>query len=294
MPKAIELVGDVGGSSSRWALLCEDGSVQRFGTERKRLIGFNPAVGTSIAFEKQVGGMLRKAFVATGKPLRVAVYGAGCGSPERAARMKAAVARMVGIRRVHVDTDLMGAARGTVGNGSGLVLILGTGMNAGWFHRGHLRTPMPSLGWMIGDEGSGADIGKHLLHDAMHGLVPKPVMLHVFGSTRIDRATMTAILSAERPNAELAGLAWRLGQCKRTTYTNDLLTTRFSALTALLENHFAKRKAHAVHAVGGIAHAFRADLGLVLQAHGFNLAGTDADPMERLIAWHQQELSLLK
>ena len=289
MPKAIELVGDVGGSSSRWALLCEDGSVQRFGTEGKRLIGFNPAVGPSTAFEKQVGGVLRKAFAATGKPRRVAVYGAGCGSPERAARMKTAVSRMLGARNVSVDTDLMGAARSTLGNGSGLVLILGTGMNAGWFHRGRLHMPMPSLGWMIGDEGSGADIGKHVLHDAMHGLVPKKVMQEVFGSARIDRARMTAILAADRPNAELAGLAWRLSTCDLTDYTEKLVSQRFAVLMGILILHVGDRRKHLLHAVGGIAHAFERQLALALMGAGFRYAGTAPDPMDGLIAWHQRQ-----
>lgn len=294
MPKPIELVGDVGGSSSRWALLFDDGSVQRYGTERKRLVGFNPAVGPSTAFEREVGHILRQAFADDGKPKRVVVYGAGCGSPERAARMKTAVSRMLGTRNVSVDTDLMGAVRSTLGNGSGLVLILGTGMNAGWFHRGRLQTPMPSLGWMIGDEGSGADIGKHLLHDAMHGLVPKEVMRQVFSRARIDRTTMNAIMTAERPNAELAGLAWRSSKCERSNYTDELLASRFTALADLLDRYFAQRKAHAVHAVGGIAQAFNKHLELALGARGFRLVGTVADPMEGLIAWHQQSLPLRK
>lgn len=177
-----------------------------------------------------------------------------------------------------------------MGSKSGLVLILGTGMNAGWFHHGRLHTPMPSLGWMIGDEGSGADIGKHLLHDAMHGLVPRELIRRLFGSTRIDRSRMTAMLNAERPNAELAGLAWRLGQCDRTTYTNDLLAARFSAMSGLLGKYFAQRKAHDVHAVGGIARAFRKDLERALKVQGFHLAGADADPMDGLIAWHRNGL----
>lgn len=290
MPKAIELVGDVGGSSSRWALLCDDGSVQRFGTEGKRLIGFNPAVGPSTAFEKQVGRVLQKAFAAKGKPGRVAVYGAGCGSPERAARMKTAVSRMLGNRNVSVDTDLMGAARSTLGNGSGLVLILGTGMNAGWFHRGRLHTPMPSLGWMIGDEGSGADIGKYLLHDALHGLLPKKVMLGVFGTARIDQARMTAILASDRPNAELAGLAWRLSKCDATVYTDDFLADRFATLSETLILHFGDRRRHLLHAVGGIAYAFERQLAHAMTSYGFRFAGSVADPMEGLIAWHQQAL----
>lgn len=294
MPKPIELIGDVGGSSSRWALLLEGGSVRRYGTDRDRLVGFNPAVGPSTTFEKEAGHILRQAFTDAGMPKRVVVYGAGCGSQERAGRMEAVVSRMLGTRNVHVETDLLGAARGTLGKRSGLVLILGTGMNAGWFHRGRLQTPMPSLGWMIGDEGSGADIGKHLLHDAMHGFVPKEVMLQVFGRARIDRTTMSASLNAERPNAELAGLAWRLSQCERTVYTNELLAARFSAMAGLLSRYFARRKAHEVHAVGGIANAFRKDLGRALQDHGFVLASAVADPMDGLIAWHRQQLSLLK
>lgn len=290
MPGALELIGDVGGSSSRWALLFDDGSVQRFGTEKKRLIGFNPAVGASKGFEKEVGGALRKALSLAGQPGIITVYGAGCGSPERAARMKAVVAGMLGNRYVHVGTDLHGAARGTLGSRSGLVLILGTGMNAGGYHRGRLVASMPSLGWILGDEGSGADIGKHLLYDAMHGRVPKEVMRSVFGRTRIGRDEMMMVLAAERPNAELAGLAWRLGQRARTIYTDALLSSRFTALASVLDMYFADRKAQPMHAVGGIAFTFRSELARALRARGFDLVDAVADPMDGLIAWHQEVL----
>src|SRR5690606_20564764 len=88
--------------------------------------------------------------------------------------------------RIVVDSDLVGAARGLCGTTPGLVLILGTGMNAGWYDGAALHQPMPSLGWILGDEGSGADIGRTLLRDAFYKRMPADVSQALFGDAGPD------------------------------------------------------------------------------------------------------------
>ena len=208
MPGSVELIADIGGSSSRWALLDGAGEVaQRFGPA---LPGFNPAVNSSGGFVEVIGAALREAMPAQEHISRITVYGAGCGAEERKLRMKEAVAAIAKSDELVVHTDLFGAARGLCGATPGMVVILGTGMNAGWYDGKDLSTPMPSLGWILGDEGSGADIGKQLLSDAVHGRIPDRVMLAIFGRGTCSATEALEFVKSEKPNSAIAALAGKL------------------------------------------------------------------------------------
>ena len=133
------LIADIGGSSSRWAVIGQGVAHALPGP----FPGFNPSSGDPGAMQET----LRTMDLGAGAGhLDVVAYGAGCGHPVRAARMHEALAAVWPLARIEVGTDLLGAARSLYGRAPGLVLILGTGMNPGFFDGAHLRTPMPSLG----------------------------------------------------------------------------------------------------------------------------------------------------
>lgn len=284
MPEALELIADIGGSSSRWALLSGDGVA-------RPLIGvwpgFNPAVNDPVTFANALRPALGEALAERGLK-RLTVYGAGCGTEVRKQRMRSVLAAIVAADEVIVETDLLGAARGLCGDAPGLVLILGTGMNAGWYDGAQLLTPMPSLGWILGDEGSGADIGKHVLNDAVHGRVPQPVMQVVIGKNELTAdAALHVLAGSASPNSAVAAYAGRLVGVMDDRYVQELLADRFAVLGSLLQAYFGSNTPCMVSATGGIASGFRSSLKMSLGAFGFDLQRVEADPMEGLIAWHR-------
>jgi N-acetylglucosamine kinase-like BadF-type ATPase len=284
MPKALELIADIGGSSSRWTLLSgDDGAIPLIGV----LPGFNPAVNDPATFADALRPALQEALAERGLS-RLTVYGAGCGTEERKQRMRSVLAAMVAADEVIVETDLLGAARGLCGDGPGLVLILGTGMNAGWYDGTQLLTPMPSLGWILGDEGSGADIGKRLLNDAVHGRVPHTVMRSVMNEDELTADAALHVLSGSAsPNSAVAAYAGRLMAAVDDRYVQELLADRFAALGSLLHAYFGSHTPCTVSAAGGIASGFRGSIKTSLGVFGFDLQRVEADPMEGLIAWHR-------
>lgn len=117
------LIGEVGASSSRWALV-EQGEVSIFPVKGSTLAGFNPLNGDAQLFQNG----LREQFEAHGpavlKADRILVYGAGCSSPQRVAMMRSALAPLWSESSIlEVESDLLGAARGLCGHGEGLVQI---------------------------------------------------------------------------------------------------------------------------------------------------------------------------
>ena len=276
MPTTV--VADVGGTTSRWGVLTED----RSQLVLDGLPGFNPAVGEPDVFASAV----RARFQGLGIDVAdLFVYGAGCGSPDRCSRMAETLLSVFPGARVDVASDLMGAAHGLLGVTSGLVLILGTGMNAGYYDGALLHQPMPSLGYLLGDEGSGADIGKHFLHDALHGRVPRTVIRSVFPEGIELASIIEHVYRGTGPQAWLAAFAGKLAAMRSDNYVSALVQRRFNALAELLTLHFGDRRLAPVQATGSVAYGYREELARALARSGFSLSGAAPSPLEGLLRY---------
>lgn len=275
------LIGDIGGTSSRWAVVSES----RRALLPLAIAGFNPVTGEPGALQAALRG--REMAEAIGGPVRAVVaYGAGCGTRARCEVVQAALAQVWPQATIDVESDLLGAARGLYGRGQGLVLILGTGMNAGHFDGAYLHTPMPSLGYILGDEGSGADLGKHLLRDALYGLVPPALRTRLFPQGPDLPAVLQATYRSAAPQAYVASFTAALSEHLDDTYVHDLIASRFFALARLLPKFFAPQELRQVRATGSVAHAFRTILGEVLAQQGMELTAVASDPLPGLLEFH--------
>jgi len=97
-------------------------------------------------------------------------YGAGCIGGEVNSKVAKAISQVFGCQSVVVYSDILGAARATLGRSSGIACILGTGCNSCHYDGENIVSNIPPLGYILGDEGSGADIGKRIVADALKGL----------------------------------------------------------------------------------------------------------------------------
>lgn len=90
---------------------------------------------------------------------------------------------------VHVGNDMMSAARALLGNDKGIACILGTGSNACYYDGNDIVKSTVSLGYVLGDEGSGCQIGKTLIRDFFYGIMPENLRKQFFNNYHIDRET---------------------------------------------------------------------------------------------------------
>lgn len=104
----------------------------------------------------------------------VRFYGAGCGAsfPEASQRLRNELARHFGTEEISVESDLTGAARALWGRGEGIACILGTGSNSCYCRDGQVLRNVPPLGYILGDEGSGAALGRMLVNGIFKGHIP--------------------------------------------------------------------------------------------------------------------------
>src|SRR5690606_5973586 len=176
------LIADSGSSKTDWRVIDRQGEIQQF-----RTIGFNPFYQT--AAEMAEGMRTEDLLQLKGKIDQVFFYGAGCTSERNRAAVIQTIHSYYGKAEVIVDHDLMAAARATCGHQPGIACILGTGSNSGDYDGIDIITSRPSPGYLLGDEGGGAYIGKHFLQDFIYDDMPsfiRELAIQEFGITNLN------------------------------------------------------------------------------------------------------------
>ncbi|MEO8590760.1 MAG: hypothetical protein ABI432_15400 [Flavobacteriales bacterium] len=283
------IIAEIGGSSSRWALIGSDGTVMTFPAKGERLCGFNPVQGDAGLFAAEVQRYFNERHPEAFAAGMLSVYGAGCGTEQRRQRMRDAVGAVWPGVPVEVDTDLMAAARGLCADRAGLVLILGTGMNAGYFDGAQLFQPLPSLGYVLGDEGSGADLGRTMLQDAFYDRMPAHVRSALFGEQGPDLAVVIEqVYRSPFPAKALASHTAMFTPLLQEPYVRDLIVSRFNALLELLAAFFTPEQRVEVYATGSVAFGFSELLAECLLERGMTLSAVERDPLPGLVLWHSR------
>lgn len=109
-----------------------------------------------------------------GRVTAVRFYGAGCGPtfPEASEKLRRELEARFATADIAVESDLLGAARALFGRGEGIACILGTGSNSCWCGDGRIVENVPPLGYVLGDEGGGAVLGRNLVNGIFKGHIP--------------------------------------------------------------------------------------------------------------------------
>ena len=158
------LLADSGSTKTHWCLMTANGQSSDFYTD-----GINPFQQTSDAIKNSISNQLLPQIARlmwAGTITNIYFYGAGC-TPEKIPTMVYALQSVFKNAEVEVYSDMVGAARGLLGRKKGVACILGTGSNSCLYDGEKIVKNVPALGFILGDEGSGAVLGKRLVADLL-------------------------------------------------------------------------------------------------------------------------------
>ena len=158
------LIADSGSTKVHWCLVTASGQCSDVFTD-----GINPLFQTTIAMQNSISNQLLPQIAPllwAGTLTHVFFYGAGC-TPEKKGFVKTALEAVFKKAEVHVESDMLGAARGLLGHNEGVACILGTGSGSCFYNGETIEWCVPSLGYILGDEGSAAVLGKRLVGDLL-------------------------------------------------------------------------------------------------------------------------------
>ena len=212
-------------------------------------------------------------------------YGAGV-RPEMTARMRRLVSEATGAVDVEVQGDLLGAARALFGKEEGIACILGTGANSGLYDGTCIVQNTPPLGFILGDEGSGAVMGKRFVADLCKGLMPEGLMEEFKDATHQDVADIiNAVYRQPLPNRYLAQTTRFIHQHLHVEQVSNLVVDNFHDFFRRNLVQYRRRDLP-VKVIGSIAFHFQEQLARAAEMEGFTLGGVEQAPMEGLVAFH--------
>lgn len=291
------LLADSGSSKTHWCLMAANGQVSEFFTD-----GINPFYQTSDAIKNSISNQLlpqMARFLWVGKITNIFFYGAGC-TPEKIPFLVYALQSVFKGAEVEVYSDMVGAARGLLGRKKGVACILGTGSNSCLYDGEKIVKNVPALGFILGDEGSGAVLGKRLVADLLKnqmGQELKEKFLKQYNVTQAD--IIEHVYRQPFPNRYLAAMSKFCAENMDDKRIYALVYDHFNQFVVRnLRQYYetedgvelAETKNVPVGFIGSIAYYYQDVLRKVLDDQGFTLAQIMVDPMEGLKEYHRQDI----
>jgi N-acetylglucosamine kinase-like BadF-type ATPase len=272
-------------------LIAESGSTKtNWVTEKNELyetIGFNPLFDTTETIYNELSkheGLL----AARGNFTKVFFYGASCSSQERNTIVYNALKKyFTNAEVIHIDHDLKAAAIATYDGRPGIACILGTGSNSCLYDGTDIHEVVPSLGYVLGDEGSGAYFGKKLVAAYLYHELPEAtnyIMKEVYKLEKEE--VLKHVYNKPNANVYLARFAKVMNETTDKAYMDKLAEEGF---TDFFNHHvkcYKNYQQYPVHFVGSIAFHFKHVLQEVANKMGCELGIVDRNPVYRLVAWH--------
>ena len=213
-------------------------------------------------------------------------YGAGCRG-EKIAVVEGVLRRtFVNAGRVEVCSDMLGAARALFGSEEGIACILGTGANSCLYDGDRITANVPPLGYILGDEGSGAAMGRRFLSDYLKNLAPKELsdaFYEKFKATPDE--IMDSIYNHPFPNRSLSTFSYFLKDHLDNKYAFNLV---YEELMRFFQRNIIQYdyKSYPVYFMGNLAYTYADILDLVAKDFGLNIEKTEKSPMMGLIEYH--------
>lgn len=280
------LLADSGSTKTDWCV-CNQGDVlQRIQTQ-----GINPVHQSDEEIENIIREMAAQ--LADAESIRrVHFYGAGCHSSKMQSIVSNALQTALihcRLKEIQIDSDLVGAAQALCQGEAGIACILGTGSNSCEFDGNRIVSNTPSLGYILGDEGSGASLGRRLISDWLKGLLTKEIsetFAEEYGLKQED--IIERVYRQPLANRYLASFTPFLDKHRTNPVIHNLLTeefTRFFQRNVLAYN----TDTLPVHFIGSIAHYFKEELTEAATALRLTVGRILRTPMEGLVKSESQK-----
>lgn len=276
------LIADSGSSKTHWALV----SAQELYVEQSE--GLNPFFIDHLKVKQTVEKVVGNRKVDT-----VYFYGAGCNSDEKKDIIRQGVLSALGSVELLVESDILGAARAVYAHNPGWIVILGTGSNVAYYNGNELIKFRPSLGYVLGDEGSGANIGKLFLKKLLYNQLPDIITTDFYARYENNVSDiLTNIYSKPYPNRYIAQFASFVSQYLHYAEIREIVTLSFDNLirTHIIPFNNDKKP---VSFVGSVAFAYKEVLLEVTHSYDLKVQTVVQNPIQKLAEYHQRALGKL-
>ena len=276
------LIADSGSTKTDWCVVENGQPIQQISTK-----GINPFFQSEEEISNEIATSLLPQ-LKTNALDAVYFYGAGCGFPDKIAMVHRAITKHLQIKReVEVNTDMLAVAHGLCQHEAGIACIMGTGSTSCYYDGKQIVSNVSPLGFILGDEGSGAVLGKLLVGDILKNqMTPelKEKFLKQFSLTPAD--IIDRVYRKPFPNRFLASLSPFLAQNIDEPCIHALVLGSFKSFLKRNVMQYENFRNSKVHFIGSVAFYYKTILAEAAQEMNIQLGTIIKSPMEGLIKYH--------
>jgi len=275
------LIADSGATKCDWCLLTNG---------RKKSI-YTQGISPYFLNQEQIQVLLAKELGPALKNIQldeIHYYGTGLGNPENVSIIKKALKKTFPRVIIEAKDDMLGAARALCGSKGGIAANLGTGSFACHFNGRRILQTRPGLGYILGDEGSGAYLGKKVLQYYLYNIFDEELRYSFeakYLTNKID--ILDNVYKKPLPNRYLASFAIFLAGNRGHYMIENIIEDGLNDFFFMHLSKFPEINKLPVHFVGTVAYGFRDTIRELCRIYHFELGKILQKPMDGLIAFHQ-------
>ncbi len=276
------LIADGGSSKVEWSLIDRSGTIiHAFETK-----GFNALMFSEKETELYFKDIHRHINTRL-QPSRIYYYGAGCATTGICTRIANAIENVWKPEIVEVESDMLAACRALLGDMPGIACILGTGSNSALYDGMAITSNIASLGYILGDEGSGNALGRRLLSDIFKGIAPKEIIEDFMAVTKLSVGdVLEKTYRSVDSRMFLASFVPFIKSHLDNEYVLKMATEAFSSFFQRNVMLYPSASSHPVNFTGSVAANFAPLLEKTAEKFGLRIGIIEARPMPGLIRYH--------
>jgi glucosamine kinase len=277
----VTLIADSGATKAEWCLL----------DKGKRKTVFTQGISPYFLGKEQIASLLREELLGgLGKKSigDIHYYGTGCSNPENVKTIRSAIKTVFPTASIEVNTDLMAAARALCGKEKAVACILGTGSNSCYYNGKNIVKNSPGLGYVLGDEGTGAYLGKKVLQYYLYHTFDEDLRARFdarFVTTAVE--ILDNVYKKPLPNKYLASFTLFLAENRGHYMIENIIE---DGLNDFFFQHLCKYNEvwkYPVSFVGSVAFGFKDVIGELCRSYEFELGTILKNPMDGLAGFHE-------
>jgi N-acetylglucosamine kinase-like BadF-type ATPase len=282
MIPSIKLIADSGSTKTEWCLI-KNKAKTLFTTQGMSPYFVNEAQAEQILSTEVIPTLKRN------KIDEIFFYGTGCKNPANIQMFRKVFKKMFAGAKITVDNDLSGAAKGLCGDEKGIACILGTGSNSCFYNGKKIVKNSPGLGFILGDEGSGAYLGKKVIQHYLYRIFDTELMENFDAAYQTtDNEILESVYKKPLPNRYLASFVGFLVKNRGHYMIENIIEDGINDFFFTHVTRYQESTKFPIHFTGGIAYGFREVVEQLCINYHLQPGNFLRTPMEGLIKYHQK------
>ncbi len=288
------LIADSGSTKTDWRLIDENKQIHQFSTQ-----GINPYFNSTehivSVLKSELIPQLKSdpstpLWVTDNLEFEIHFYGAGCRVEDKKKIVEKALSEVFPKSKIEIFSDMLGAAHSLCGKNAGIAAILGTGANTCYYDGKNIVENRTSTGYILGDEGSGAHIGKTFIQAFLNDELPKDLADRFIARFKLSKDDIIdAVYRQPMPNRFLASFSKFIYQNVKEQFIIDLVANCFHQF---FDKHICKYEKHKevkLSCTGSVAFYYSNILRAVALEKGVSIDTITETPIAGLTLYHLGE-----